>query len=103
MDRFVGTGLGRKRSGLHLARLIPKPLASRPPRILPEISSGTPLNLPSTGDLEDAPLDTIKGVGMASSGSLGHSLLPETSSHPLLPKPELLLPVALAASPGSVP
>jgi hypothetical protein len=83
LDRFVGTGLGRKRSGFRLARLLPNLLASRPsriqPELTPEISSRIPLVRPSSGGLEDASLDTIEGVGMTLSGSLECPLLPETS------------------------
>jgi hypothetical protein len=82
LDRFVGTGLGRKRSGFRLARFLPKLLASRPSRIMPEmsleISFGIPLVRPSSGGLEDASLDTIEGVGMSLSGLLGCPLLSET-------------------------
>jgi len=83
LDHFVGTGLGRKRSGFRLARLFPKLLASCAlriqPELTPEISSGIPLVRLSSGGLEDASLDTIEGVGMTLSGSLGCPLLPETS------------------------
>jgi hypothetical protein len=82
LDRFVGTGLARKCSGFRLARFLPKLLASRPSRIMPEmspeISSGIPLVRPSSGGLEDVSLDTLEGVGMSLSGLLGCPLLPET-------------------------
>jgi hypothetical protein len=82
LDYFVGTGLGRKRSGFHLARLLLKHLASRRSRILsemsPEISSGIPLVHPSSGGLEDTSLDTIEGVGMSLSGLFRCPLSPKT-------------------------
>jgi hypothetical protein len=82
LDCFVGTGLGHKRSGFRLARFLPKLLASRSSKIMPEmspeISSGIPLVRPYSGGLEDASLDTIEGVGMSLSGLLGCPLLSET-------------------------
>jgi hypothetical protein len=82
LDCFVGTGLGRKRSGFRLARFLLKLLASRPLKIMPEmsleISSGISLVRPPSGGWEDTSLDTIEGVGMSSSGLLGCPLLPET-------------------------
>lgn len=82
MDRFVGTRVGRKRSGFRSAGLLPKLLASRPSRIMPKmspkISSRIPLVRPSSGGLEDDSLDTIEGVGMSLSGLLGCPLLLET-------------------------
>jgi hypothetical protein len=81
LDRFVGTGLGRKRLDFLLAQFLLKLLASSPLKIIPEmspkISSGIPLVCPSSGGLEDASLDTIEGVGMSLSGLLGCPLLPE--------------------------
>jgi len=50
----------------------------------PEISYGIPLVCPSTGGLEDASLDTIEGVGLVLSISLGCPLLPESSSSTVL-------------------
>jgi hypothetical protein len=82
LGRFVETGLGCKRSSFQLARFLPKLLASRLSKIMPErsseISSGIPLVHPSSSGLEDALLDTIEGVGMSLSGLLGCRLLQET-------------------------
>jgi hypothetical protein len=54
LGRFVGFGLGRKRSGFRLARLLPKP-KSRSSRILPELTpesfSGLSLIRPPPGGL----------------------------------------------------
>jgi hypothetical protein len=50
----------------------------------PEIFSGSPLDRLSTGVLVDVPMETSKSVGMASLGSPGCLLQPETSSSPPL-------------------
>jgi hypothetical protein len=56
LDQYVGSGLGRKRSGFRVAHLIPKLKASRPSRSLgettPELSSGMFLVRPPPRGLE---------------------------------------------------
>jgi hypothetical protein len=98
LDPLFGTGPGRRRKGLRLARLIPSSLTYRLSKFLPKrspkVCSGFSSNRSFSDVSKDFPLDIIEG----SPGS-GLDIF---SSSPLK-EPSLLLPVAPAASPASSP
>jgi hypothetical protein len=93
LGRFVGFGLGRKRSGFRLARLLPKP-KSRSPRILPELTpesfSGLSLIRPPPGGL----VVPSSGEGLVAPGA---SPFPAPSLALLWPEPSS--PAVPGASP----
>jgi hypothetical protein len=93
LGRLAGSSLGQKRSGFRLARLLPKPLASCPSRILPEmtleISSRVFLGLPPLGGESSCNLKLASATSSMKSTSL--------FVFPPLPIPKLPPPVTLIA------
>jgi hypothetical protein len=84
LDRFAGSGLSRKSSGFHVARLMPKAKVSHPSsspsKKSSKVSSGLILVRPPPGGLEVAASVATKGAGPAISISIGGSIRSEPSS-----------------------
>jgi hypothetical protein len=98
LDRSFGTGSGRRRKGLRLARLVPSSLSYRPsyflPKRSPKVCSGFSLNRFFSNVSKDSPLDIIEGSPESGLDIFSSSPLKESI---------LLLPMALADSPASTP